>query len=252
MDPPFEMEGFFNPLAYPEVDLAGRGVSYPPPTPESTLRFLCLPQSPSDLQSLLARYAQIAQVDRNRLHAVPSTPVIMNRLIWPLRQAKGCFMVENYLGTIALCGVVAEMISILMVDMRPVRVYGKVLDRKDQKAIFGRALDKLGQEARTRILHHLGHFPGDINAHFDRIRNARRKYLHAFDYDEKQLPADALAAYDSALTILVELIGQEVKDNQILVLNPSFQRYLHRKGLLPSEAVAPQAPGIPKAGSEGS
>src|ERR1043165_3041768 len=96
------------------LDLFG-GVD-PSSLQEQTLAVICGPGVPSDKKTVEARYREIDAVEPN-LFAPPAEERILSQLIWPLRHAKASYMVGNYLGTIALCGIVGEMTAILIFDL---------------------------------------------------------------------------------------------------------------------------------------
>ena len=108
------MRGQLNPLAFLEADEPWASANQERPTPESVLRFLCPAEErfDFDIEKLLTRYRQIST--ETRIFFAPDEPRILDKLIWPLRNAKGAFMVGNYLGTITLSGLVAEMVAILL------------------------------------------------------------------------------------------------------------------------------------------
>lgn len=91
-----------NPLEFLEVDVlpAGTDVDI---SAEKILAFLGNPSSRRSIPDMIDRYKKIS-VESPRLFAAPSEARLLERLIWPLRQAKGRFMLENYLGAISLCG----------------------------------------------------------------------------------------------------------------------------------------------------
>ena len=68
------------------------------------------------MKSLIKRYKEISK-EKVRFFAAPAEERILNKLVWPLRNAKASYMVGNYLGTIALCGMVSEMVAILLFDI---------------------------------------------------------------------------------------------------------------------------------------
>ena len=61
-------------------------------------------------------------------------------------------MVGNYLAVIALCGMVAEMVALLTWEVVDVQLNGREMSEADEKAIFGRAFEALGQDQRIRVL----------------------------------------------------------------------------------------------------
>lgn len=139
-------------------------------------------------------------------------------------------MCGNYLGTIALCGMVAEMVAMLLFDIGGFQLNNKPMSEKDQIAIFGRKFEKLGQERRVKILAAYSMIDPKIVDAFETIRTKRNHYLHLWSQDHEQLPIDAVKSFESAVQIVVAAIGQNIKEGK-LILNQAFVKYLKRKGV---------------------
>jgi len=71
----------------------------------------------------------------------------------------------------------------------------------------------------------------DIKQAFEVIRTTRRKYLHLWSQDHTTLPADAVAVYHAAVSIVVRAIGQDFEAGKIR-LNPALVEYLEKSGVL--------------------
>lgn len=207
---------------------------------EAILRFICAPETSSDLESIVERYREISR-DTTRLSVAPAEPNILEKLVWPLRHAKSCYMAGNYLGAIALCGMVAEMIAILIFEISNISVNGKSLDKQTQEYMFGSSFENLGQDRRVRVLRAMVEgIDDEMKSWFDIIRTKRKKYLHLFSQDHTQIAPDAREVFDSAVKIVVKIIGQNAKDGVIL-LNPDLIKYLEQKGIMETEeAEVPQ------------
>jgi hypothetical protein len=220
---------FINPLQLLDVDEPWASATGSKPTLESIVEFICTPGIGSDLDSLVARFKEISK-EEPRLFAAPVEQRILDKLVWPLRHAKAGYMVGNYLGTIALCGMVAEMVAMLLFEISTINLNNKPMTEHDQISVFGSKFEKLGQDRRVQILNAYGVINDDLKKAFDSIRITRKKYLHLWSQDHEQLPADAIEAFNSAILIAVTAIGQNVQDGK-LVLNPSLVKYLAQKGL---------------------
>jgi hypothetical protein len=97
---PNDIQMFVNPLAFLDID---RNETI---KAEHVLNFLCTPDSRRSVEDMVQLYKKVS-VENLTLFAAPAQALLLERLIWPLRQAKGSFMLRNFLGTIALCGMVA-------------------------------------------------------------------------------------------------------------------------------------------------
>ncbi len=110
------IEVYVNPLQFIEVDEPWASIETREVTPEAILNFICTPGIGSERDKLISRYKEIS-IEKQRLFAAPYEQRLLDKLIWPLRHAKAGYMVGNYLGTIALCGMVAEMVAILRFEI---------------------------------------------------------------------------------------------------------------------------------------
>jgi hypothetical protein len=222
-----KMKSFINPLAFLEVD---HPLGEPEiPSSERILEFLCPPNSDTDPATLIKRYRELSP-EPVRLFAAPFEERILDKLIWPLRHAKASYMVGNYLSVIALCGMVAEMVSLLAWSISETQLNGRLMTEADEKSLFGSTVEKLGQERRVQILWAYGLIDADGKRRFDTARETRRKYLHLWSQDHDSLPKDAVRIYHAALVLVVGVIGQDVQDGKILI-NSRLVKYLERKGV---------------------
>ena len=83
---------FLNPLMLPEVDMRP-GVEFEIPA-EAILHYLTAPEVDSSTASFVKRY-QDAFAIGDRIHFAPADAEILDRLIWPLRNAQGSYALGN-------------------------------------------------------------------------------------------------------------------------------------------------------------
>lgn len=203
-----------NPLAFLEVDepwASHLGVEV---TPERVLKYLCVPGISPDLDEVISRY-KLVSVEEPRLIAVPVEARLLDRMIWPLRNAKGSYMVGNYLGTISLCGMVAEMAAILRFDLGNITVNGKPISDAEQKNLFGSTFEKLGQERRVNVLKSYGLVDEKTAVAYGQIRAKRRRYLHFWTESHASLESDAVDCFTAAVTIVVSTLGLGVENGRL-------------------------------------
>ena len=126
-----------NPLAFHEVE-EPRADKDRRADHSDVVKYLCTPGTDVTVDALVGRYNEVSK--EPTLSVVPAEANILEKLIWPLRNAKASYMVGNYLGTIALCGMVAEMVAILLFEIAEIKLDDKPMDEEAQRRIFGSAV----------------------------------------------------------------------------------------------------------------
>ena len=222
------IEVYLNPLQFLELDEPLASVMGKEVNAGSVLDFFCSPGIGSNIDDIVSRYREVS-IEKIRLFAAPNEQRILDKLVWPLRHAKAGYMCGNYIGTIALCGMVSEMVAILLFEISGFKLNNQPMSEKDQKAVFGSKFERLGQERRLQILFSYGVVDNELKISFDRIRGIRRRYLHLWSEDHDRLSSDAVICYEAAVSIVVSVIGQNIKDGKI-ILNPSIMKYLQKHG----------------------
>lgn len=224
------IEGFINPLAWLEVDEPWKSATPTPLSAEGALRYLCPPGIQSDIESVASRYEEISIEAENRLFVVPNDARLLEKLIWPLRAAKGAYALGNFLSTIALCGMVMEMSAMLIFEISDAYMTRKgeksALSEKDQRCLFGSRFERLGQDRRTDVLFALGLIDAELQAEFDRVRAIRRKYLHLFSQEHVDLAKDAVAAFRSSVVTVKATLGLSIGENGQVTFLPQLLRYI--------------------------
>jgi hypothetical protein len=208
------------------------------PTADETLAAMFTPGEPFESSSVQARYRAITS-SHPPLFAPPAEGRILNQLIWPLRHAKACYVVGNYLATIALAGIVAEMTAILIHDLMDRLFNNRAMTPEDEAQIYGRSFEELDQRRRIEVLRGYGALTAEAFEAFGRLRGTRKKHLHLAQLvDEKELSRDARAMFRDAVLVVAACIGQNMNDGK-LVLTPQMMRYLERVGTVPP-SVGPE------------
>jgi hypothetical protein len=181
-----------------------------------------------DLTKFIERYRQITAAEREvPFRIVPGEPRIVGRLLLPLRHAKASFVVGNLLGTIALCGMVAEMAAILTLELS---AWDPAL--KDAAAIVTAEAKKrkpefadLGQATRVRLLKDHGLIDDRQFNWFGNVRGARRLQLHFLD-QKPPTEAQTLSIYSAARGVFATTIGNDYRSGESLGLKPSLTAML--------------------------
>jgi hypothetical protein len=223
-------KAWLNPLKCPEIDPDPASLAVP--TEAQLLDYLFAPEGDRGCGTFVTRYREIACDDT--LFLAPFEKNLLQKLVWPLRHAKGSYALGNFLGCIALCGMVGEMVAILLWDISKVRLREKPWNEAAQIAIFGSTFEKLSQDRRTKVLCAVGVIKDEATVAFDGLRRIRRKYLHFFSQSHEQAASDARRAYQHASKLVETVLGAHVEGGAV-ILRQDLVTYLTERGII--EAV---------------
>lgn len=222
----FEFGFFVNPLQLLEVDEPWASDSKKSLSSDDIFKFLCTPSIPSDVESLAKRYKEIS-IETKRLFVAPDDQRVPDKLVWPLRHAKASYVLGNFLGTISLCGLVAEMIALFLFELSILE--NANIKSKDGELISSNKFESEGQQKRIQLLYRNNLVDEGMKSDFDLIRTIRRKYLHLWSQDHGSLQQDALAVFPATVSLVVRALGLKVSQGNI-ILKQSIVEYLKRTG----------------------
>ena len=217
-----------NPLMCPEIDCPGPGRE--PLSAAHVLDYLVSPDFDRSVEAFAKRYAEI-RPSPEVLAVAPRETKILEKLIWPLRQAIGSYALANYLGCIAQCGMVGEMVAMLLWDISKPQHQGHAMTASEQEALFGSSFEKLGQERRVRVLATLGLIDDATKKAFDELRSIRKRYLHFLSQAHDNIADDARRSFSAAATLSKVALGISFQ-NGAVVLRPELVEYLKERGVL--------------------
>ena len=227
-DQPSEtMKIVLNPLSFPEAERALKVTDRPVQAPDvyAVLRYLCEHVN-SDPANLTRRYREITK-QAPEIFVVPAQQEIVEKILMPRHGAIACDMTGNYYGTIALCGLVCEMLAILIFEIHDVRIRSQPLDSNRQEQLLGRTFEKLGQERRIGVLLAFGIIGEDRGATFNEVRAIRNRHLHLLSHDAASIAADAKRCFQCSAELLGMVFRNEYKDG-LLVLNSAILKFLRK------------------------
>jgi hypothetical protein len=220
---------FINPLDFVDVEFYQNQI-ISKPSLEDTIAYLCGHDPHHDIDSLLRRYREIDLAQTDRFQIAPFDPQFMARIVEPLAQAKGSYMVSNFLGTIALCGMVCEMLTLLLFEVLPIHLGGQPMNETDQERMFGASLERLRQDRRVKILLVFRLIDDKIKGDFDCVRILRNKYLHVYSVASADPAKDACQAYSKTVSLVVNTLGYSIQNGKVH-FRPEFMQYLEKKGI---------------------
>lgn len=209
-------------------------------TDSDVLDFVCIPGTERSLTAFIDRYNQINK-EAPRWNFPPQEQNILEKMVWPLRQAKANYVLGNYLATLALCGIVAEMASMLLFEISTITINNQPLTDKDQENLFGARFEKLRQSRRVKILRAYNIIDDALVKDFDMVASSRNKYLHNWSVDHENLADVALEAYVATLGIIAQIMGEQTHEGRIY-MSPAMVRYLESRGAYKAATESQQQP----------
>ena len=177
---------------------------------------------------IIGRYLEVT-IKETHLSIVPHTKHIYEKLLRPLKSAKRNYCLGDYLACIAACGVVGEMLSILIWKINGIRVNNKLMTSGDEKNLWGREFEKLGQEKRLLILKTFNLISETQFDDLNFLREIRRPYLHLWSTELKNERDDALKAVKKVFHIFKDVTGIGIGSRGHLSINPLLMKLFEEK-----------------------
>jgi hypothetical protein len=226
----FQIEVIFNPLRFYRAEFP-KSKQKKPPSYRHILRFLTDYSLKSTPGAFVKRYKKLIGELEKPIILAPADKRILEKFVFPLQHAFHSYLLGDYLGCISLCGMVAEMCSILIFGITDKKIPGRKWDENVENGLFGRTFEKLNQDRRITILRTLGFINEQTYSDFDEIRLIRRKYLHYLSVEYDELENDAKTNFVSAAKILNSIMQPRIDSNRI-TFNSNFVKYLIREGIM--------------------
>lgn len=190
-------------------------------------------------REMLERYVEVSANE----HFTNIVPAIDN-LIKPLISAKRNYCFGDYPATIASCGIMSEMMAILVWQMHNMTLKGEPITEDQEKGLLGSTFEKLGQERRLQVLKTIGAITDEQIDKFNQIRGIRRTYLHFWEKNVPNERGAALQCLKMAFLLFKEITGVALNDASTVKANPLLVKWFAR--VMPSETPVEKSDPKPK------
>lgn len=189
------------------------------PTPERLLEFLCPIGTISSMAAFRERYHSLDDPGQPPLFFSIEEPALVENLFAPLRAAATSHVCANYLGCIALCGLVAEKLAILVHDVG------------DADQVARDRFARLTQAHRVKELKKGGRITAAMAQEFAIIRETRRDYLHHWTQPGARMNEDSRRAYLATVRLVFNGLGLSFAEGGI-TLDGRIVAYLRCRGVV--------------------
>lgn len=173
---------------------------------------------------VLERYSEISPPSLYQ-PVLPRTDKLYERLLSPLKSAKRCYCLGEFLATIELSAHIGEMLATLVWLMNTPSLNGQPITAETEKALWGKNFEKLGQNERTGVLRAFNLITDPQKTLFDFLRTTRRKYFHLWSGDLQQAKSDALTTFFKIMELIDEILQIKI-GNGTLLMNPKLLKYV--------------------------
>lgn len=176
------------------------------------------------------RYCEITDQETH-LSITPSQNYaqLTNRIIQPIILGKKYYTIGEYVSCIAMSGLAAEMMTLVIWNMSEFSIAGKGLDEAGQKILFGR----IDQERRIKILRLTNAIQEDDQKMLEEIRKIRNRYTHLWNIKSNQDKGNAKKLIRDTLILFKNVSGIDLyiddKGKQKLKVSPIFLKFLKSK-----------------------
>jgi hypothetical protein len=161
---------------------------------------------------ILRRYVEVSSAYFH-MPIVPHTEKIFERLLKPLKSAKRNYSLGDYIATVSTCGIVGEMLTILIWKINEIKLNNKPLSKNMEKVIFGHSFEeRLSQDRRLKILKTFGLINERQYQELDSIRGIRNRYLHSWEEKILNEKKDAFNSLKYSFGIFRDITGIGIGD----------------------------------------
>lgn len=202
---------------------------------QSFMNFMCRDRSKNYMKDVMAAYRKITSAEGDfEIRAIIGEPRIAGRLVDPLHDAKAAFIVGNYLGTIAMSGLIAETVTILLFEISEAgldpELVRSAIDAELRETTKDRSFQGLSQARRVSVLNTLKLVTEQQTSWLAKIADVRKRHLHLLS--EPMPTADeAIEVFQCALK-LIYTVTREPGATGELSINRKLHDQLDRQGAI--------------------
>lgn len=182
----------------------------------------------------LERYAKMSTKELYIPFTLVKPKIIEQRIITPLESAKRFACVGEYLASIALSGLVGEMLSVFIWDMESEgrkNEQGEII--RDQK-LFKNNFDRLQQSLRIKVIEAFGYIDDGNAKKFKNLANNRNRVLHSWtdSYLREEIENVAIDCYSVAASLMKDIFKLELNDAGSIKMDEKVMEYIKSKDLI--------------------
>lgn len=204
--------------------------------PGQLLQDFCNDWTSQAVERIRARFLRVDTPELD-IFVVPAENMVLDKLVWPLRHAKIAFCRSDFLGCIAICGMVCEMATVFVYELVAEASDLSRLESEDREILSEGTYETLRQQERIKGLLRMRVIPQNLAENLDKVRKIRREYLHFLKKDYSAIEDDACQAYEATCLTVKTLVGIPLDDKGKFRIPSHLERYMRSK-----EVIEPSSP----------
>jgi hypothetical protein len=182
-------------------------------------------------REIISRYIKATPADFGILFTLAKPEIIEQRIVAPLESAKRFACLGEFLGSIALSGLVGEILTVFVWDLN--KAGRKDKNHKfieDQSLFKGRNFDKLQQSLRINIIEAFNYIDSVQAEKFRQLSLDRNKILHSWtdSFVREELEATAISCYLCAASLMKTVFKIKLADASSISMDPKVAKYLEQ------------------------
>lgn len=191
--------------------------------------------SPHDVgRETLERYAKMSSKELYIPFTLVKPEIIEQRIIAPLESAKRFACLGEYLASIALSGLVGEMLSVFIWDMEFEKRKNKQGEIIQDRKFFKNNFERLNQSIRINVIEAFGYISAVKSEKFRNLANNRNRILHSWTDPclREEIEKNAVDCYSVAALLMKDIFKLELKDTGSLKIDEKVMKYINSREIM--------------------
>jgi len=180
---------------------------------------------------MLERYNKMSSNELNITFTLAEPEIIEQRIVTPLVAAKRNACTGDFLASIALSGLVGEMLTVLVWEINSDTRRSKDGALLEDKSILITNFDKIQQSLRVNIIEAFGYINLEEAKIFRDLSSLRNQVLHRWtdSYSKDEIEKIAINVFSCATLLVKKIIQLELADSSSVKINPKVLNYISSK-----------------------
>ncbi len=185
-------------------------------------------------REILHRYARMSTRELYIPFTLARPEIVEQRIIAPLESAKRFACRGEYLGSVALSGLVGEMLVVFVWEMNSSKRRDSHDEEIDDKRIINNKFDKIPQSVRVNMLEAFDYIDTETVTKFRDLSEKRNAMLHSWTDSIvlKDIEESAIRCYSLAASLMKGIFKLELQDPGSLKMDKKVIKFLKSRNIV--------------------